>query len=40
LVRALMADASAWEFHSFDRLSDAPASYLTQDWSGQWLSAQ
>jgi UDP-3-O-[3-hydroxymyristoyl] N-acetylglucosamine deacetylase len=40
LVRALMADSSAWEFHSFDRLSDAPASYLTQEWSGQWLSAQ
>ena len=40
LVRALMADSNAWEFHSFDRLSDAPASYLTQDWSGQWLSAQ
>jgi UDP-3-O-[3-hydroxymyristoyl] N-acetylglucosamine deacetylase len=40
LVRALMADSSAWDYHSFDQLADAPAGYLTQEWSGQWLSAQ
>ncbi len=39
LVRALMADASAWEYCSFDQQADAPRAYLTTEQLGQWAAS-
>ncbi len=39
LLRALMSDASAWEYHSFDRIADAPSSCFSDQQSGPWVSA-
>lgn len=39
LLRALMSDASAWEYHSFDRIADAPSSCFSDQQLGPWVSA-
>ncbi len=39
LLRALMSDASAWEYHSFDRIADAPSSCFSDQQPGPWVSA-
>ncbi|MBZ4201121.1 MAG: UDP-3-O-acyl-N-acetylglucosamine deacetylase [Methylotenera sp.] len=39
LLRALMADASAWEYHGFDQIADAPSRYLGEAQPGQSVAA-